>query len=212
MAADPEVGWITSYALEQGLTSRACDAAKDPILEHFCQRFALCAPDPTVVADAAASAGASTNASALLDDETLFRPYGTVAAQEELARRVAANGGNADATVLSVADVLRHVPVFFISDLFVDPDFRGAGLGLLLLDRITRRVADTECLIVVFLRDYTDERLPLYLGLLGFSFLAPGFLMRRNGYGDKPPRLEEVCPFLPTHLLTAAHKPIQRLV
>jgi GNAT superfamily N-acetyltransferase len=204
-AADSEVGWITSYALEQGITKDACLLAKDPVLTHFCQRFGLW-PAP------GRSVPSSTTLALLLEDDTLFRPYGTVAAQEELARRVAANGGNADASVLSVAAVLAAGPVFFISDVFVDPDFRGAGLGLLLLDRMARCVADTQCLIVVFLRDYTDERLPLYLGLLGFSFLAPGFLMRRNGYGDKPPRLEEVCPFLPTHLLTAAHTPMERLV
>jgi GNAT superfamily N-acetyltransferase len=206
-AADSEVGWITSYALEEGITKDACLLAKDPVLTHFCQRFGLwpAAPGRSVPSS-------PTLARLLLEDDTLFHPYGTVAAQEELAQRVAANGGKADATVLPVAAVLAAVPVFLISDVFVDPDFRGAGLGLLLLDRMARCVADTPCLIVVFLRDYTDERLPLYLGLLGFSFLAPGFLMRRNGYGDKPPRLEEVCPFVPTHLLTAAHTPMERLV
>lgn len=198
--ADSEVGWITCYNLQKGLTDAACAAAKDPVLNHFCQRFGLWAnriPD-----DCQGKIPAS------LENDALFAPYGTQAAQEELRQRLA-RGDAPDGAVLRVADVLQGLPIFFISDLFVNPEMRGSGLGLVLLDRACRRVAESFCLVVVFLRDYTDERLPLYLGLLGFSYLAPGFLMRRHGHGERAPRLDEILPFLPPHLVATSGGKLQ---
>ena len=199
--ADKEVGWITCYSLQKGLSDVACAAAKDPVLNHFCQRFGLWAnrvgsPD---------NFHPAARHPAMLDQEPLFAPYGTDVAQQELQHRLAM-GAAPDGAVLSVEQVLQSMPVFFISDLFIDPKLRGSGLGLVLLDRACRRVADSVCLVVVFLRDYTDERLPHYLGLLGFSFLAPGFLMRRHGVGKSfsPPRLDEICPFLPPAVVASS--------
>ena len=191
MVDDSEVGWITCYTFQQGLTDAVCSEARDPVLNHFCQRFGLWA-------NRLHEERCATPAS--LQQEALFYPYGTQAAQDELQSRLS-RGEAPDGAVLQVSQVLQAMPVFFISDLFVDPEYRGSGLGLVLLDRACRRVADSVCLIIIFLRDYTDERLPHYLGLLGFSFLAPGFLMRRHGLGlHRPPRLDEVCPFLPASM------------
>lgn len=195
-AADTEVGWITCYNISRGLNEMACAASGDPVLMHFCKRFGLWSSRLENMKPGSVPRE--------LDQDSLFHPYGSQAADEELQRRLA-QGQAPDGAVLDIGAVLQGMPIFFISDLFVDPGFRGTGLGLMLLDRACRRVADSFGLVVVFLRDYTDERLPTYLGLLGFSFLAPGFLVRRHGHGKSPPpRLEEVCPFLPAHLANSS--------
>lgn len=191
---DSEIGWITCYNISRGLTELACAASVDPVLVHFCKRFGLWQSRLDTF---------QGDVPDVLEQESLFCPYGSQAAEDELHRRLAA-GQAPDGAVLEIAAVLQGMPIFFISDLFIDPEYRGTGLGLVLLDRATRRVADSLCLVVVFLRDYTDERLPMYLGLLGFSFLAPGFLMRRHGHGERRPRLDEVCPFLPSHLVNTS--------
>eukprot|EP00977_Amphora_coffeiformis_P002949 scaffold568_cov160-Amphora_coffeaeformis.AAC.6 len=195
LVPESEVGWITCYSLHSGLTSEACAASKDPVLNHFCQRFGLWSNQVSSMDYGAIPAS--------FDQPSLFHPYGSQAAEEELQRRLAM-GEAPDGAVLNVAEVLQGMPIFFISDLFIQLELRGNGLGLVLLDRACQRIADSFCLVIVFLRDYTDERLPLYLGLLGFSFLAPGFLMRQRGNGETPPRLDEVCPFLPADLLSTS--------
>lgn len=216
---DSDVGWITCYSLQKGLTDEACAAAKDPVLNHFCQRFGLWANrlssfDTNNNDDDGSihyhNPRKTLNYSrqrvpTFLEQESLFVPYGTAAAQEEL-QHILATQQAPDGAVLRVDTVLQSMPIFFISDVFIDPEFRGSGLGLVLLDRACRRVADSVCLVVIFLRDYTDERLPHYLGLLGFSFLAPGFLMRRHGIGKErsPPKLDEICPFLPHQLVASS--------
>ena len=193
--SESEVGWITCYSLHGGLTSEACAAAKDPVLNHFCQRFGLWSKQVPSMDYGTIPAS--------FDQLSLFHPYGSQAAEEELQRRLTL-GEAPDGAVLNVAEILHGMPIFLISDLFIQPELRGSGLGLVLLDRACQRIADSFCLVIIFLRDYTDERLPLYLGMLGFSFLAPGFLMRRRGTGESPPRLDEVCPFLPATILTTS--------
>ena len=192
---DIGVGWITCFNIQRGLSDAGLASAKDPVLNHFCQRFGILSvkafqSDPTIIPEQ-------------LLNEDLFHPYGTQTAQEEMKHRLSL-GHAPDGSVLDLTQILPGMPVFFISDMFVHPAHRGSGLGLVLLDRALKRVADSVCLVIIFLRDYTDERLPHYLGLMGFSYLAPGFLMRRNGFRRRPPQLEDICPFLPDSLLNTA--------
>jgi hypothetical protein len=193
---EDEVGWITCYHIDREVSSAALAASKDPVLLFFCQRFGLESVN-------AVSCRNLDLMPSILKNEELFHPYGTQASQEELERRITL-GYPPDGSVLELTDILRGMPIFFISDLFVSPDRRGYGLGLVLLDQALKRVANSVCLVVIFMQDYLDERLPHYLGLLGFSYLAPGFLMRRNGHGRRPPNVHEICPFLPERLLHSA--------
>ena len=95
---------------------------------------------------------------------------------------------------------VQSVSQLLLEDLYVDPDYRGGGLGLSLLDHASRKVGDVLASVVLGLPpgrqapdDEDDNTLQHYFGLLGFQSIHPDYLARTGGHC----LLEEACPAAP---------------
>lgn len=81
--------------------------------------------------------------------------------------------------------------ILCVRDIQLDPQFRGLGLGLYMVDEACRKIDSSDTLGLVMA---LDPRLRAYFGLLGFQPLGDAFLARWSGY--VMPSVTQVCPHL----------------
>ncbi|KAL7575100.1 hypothetical protein ACA910_000467 [Epithemia clementina (nom. ined.)] len=172
-----EIGWITMYSISQRIARKP--QLNDPAVAKFVEEFILPANNPLGAGDETSGKGA----------ENGLRPNTKFAAA-----RLSSEGGG----IMTLSRMLAIGPIFLVTDITIQPNHRGVGLGLFLLDGACRRVAESFSLVIVSLREAVDETLKIYFGLLGFSLLdgRQDFVGRRNGRHS--PCIEEICPYFPT--------------
>ena len=180
-----EIGWITMYVINQRIAQKP--RVDDPAVVTFVEDYILTVNNPSSCGEDDASVRGSKQG----------LRHSTSSVRSNIQRRssrLSSEGGG----IMTLSTMLAIGPIFLITDLTIQPDHRGSGLGLYLLDAASRRVAESFSLVIVSLREAINETLNSYFGLLGFTLLdkRQDFAGRRNG--PHCPCVEEICPYLPT--------------
>ena len=180
-----EIGWITMYSISQRINRKP--KINDAAVSLFVEHFILPANNPLGAGDETSGRGAQTNG------QKRDNTHATNSKQVGGTSLSSEGGG-----IMTLSRMLAIGPIFLVTDITIQPNHRGVGFGLFLLDGACRRVAESFSLVIVSLREAVDETLKAYIGLLGFTCLdgREDFVGRRNGRHS--PCIEEICPYLPT--------------